>query len=249
MGARLLIDGDILAFRAAASHQSSLNFDDAEPPVITIDEKGARKFIDDELDWLVAKLKADSFLICLSDDFDNFRKQVWPGYKGHRTGERPQDLYPIKDWMMERRNAVREPSLEADDLMGILATRPYPTKQIIVSQDKDMRTVPGYLFRPEDPKAKVLKITPQEAARYHLYQTLIGDSTDGYKGCPGIGPVKAEKILGDLEGVAAWEAVVETYAARGLREADALQQARLAFILHGSHYEDNRVRLWTPPVD
>ena len=38
-------------------------------------------------------------------------------------------------------------------------------------------------------------INEKEANYFHMLQTLTGDPTDGYKGCPNIGKVTAEKIL------------------------------------------------------
>jgi DNA polymerase-1 len=79
--------------------------------------------------------------------------------------------------------------------MGILATSPMPkTQRIIISQDKDMQTIPTQVWR----KGDLVTVTEAEADYYHMFQTLIGDITDGYKGCPGIGKVKAEKLLADL---------------------------------------------------
>jgi hypothetical protein len=47
------------------------------------------------------------------------------------------------------------------------------------------------------------EITEAQADRFHMIQTLTGDVTDGYPGCPGIGPVKAEQILNVRETVPA----------------------------------------------
>jgi DNA polymerase-1 len=74
-------------------------------------------------------------------------------------------------------------------------------------------------------------------------QTLTGDRVDGYPGCPGIGPARAEKIVDG-----GWDAVVDTYAKAGLNESVALVQARMAYILRKGDYikSSSRVRLWTP---
>ena len=64
---------------------------------------------------------------------------------------------------------------------------------IIVSQDgvKDMKTIPTIVWDGKD----LLTISEPWADYWHLYQTLVGDTSDGYKGCPGVGKVKAEKLL------------------------------------------------------
>lgn len=38
-------------------------------------------------------------------------------------------------------------------------------------------------------------VTDEEAIRFFYYQCLIGDTADGIKGVPGIGPKKAKNIL------------------------------------------------------
>jgi hypothetical protein len=69
-----------------------------------------------------------------------------------------------------------------------------------------------------------------------MYQTLVGDTADGYRGCPKVGPVKAEKILdttvwsdgGKCADVyPMWPRVVAAYEKASLTEDDALVQARL----------------------
>ena len=83
------------------------------------------------------------------------------------------------------------------------------------------------------------------ADRFHLYQTLVGDQTDNYKGCPGVGPVKAETALGANP---TWASVVGCYEKAGLTEEDALVQARVARILRHGEYNKMtcEVKLWTP---
>jgi DNA polymerase-1 len=157
--------------------------------------------------------------------------------------------------------------------MGIMATDPSSTEErIIVSQDKDMKTIPGLLYRPFDEDPEVQEISLIEADRFHLWQTIVGDAVDGYPGCPGAGPVAADKALDLFQGVGpihreitrgprkgtivttwearefdtAWEALVSLYHKAGQGEADAIRQARLARILRFDEY-DGRPILWTPP--
>ena len=81
-----------------------------------------------------------------------------------------------------------------------------------------------------------------------MYQTLVGDSTDGYKGCPGVGKVKAGRMLTGLKQVEMWEAVVEAYKRKNKTEEDALQQARVARICRATDYDykEKKVKLWCP---
>jgi DNA polymerase-1 len=146
--------------------------------------------------------------------------------------------------------ALTRPTLEGDDLIGIIATGDQIVKgdKIICSLDKDFKTIPGrhYNFG----RNEFFNIDEEQAAYWHMVQTLTGDSTDGYSGCPGCGPKTADKILGDLLPEDYWKAVVRTYAAAGLSEEEALVQARVARICWASDYnfKSKKVKLWNPPV-
>ena len=67
---------------------------------------------------------------------------------------------------------------------------------IIASIDKDFGTIPGSHFN----WSKDIGVTSvdEKEADYNFYlQVLTGDATDGYAGCPGIGPKRAERLLED----------------------------------------------------
>jgi DNA polymerase-1 len=227
------------------------------------------------VEWFMDDLKADDLVICLSDDVQNFRKRIDPTYKQLRTAtERPVHLYDLKEWMGEKWSSRLIATFEADDVMGIMSTEPHTGERVIVSNDKDMKTIPGLLCRPdyERRKLNVVEITEEAADRFHLWQTLTGDTCDGYDGCPGVGGERAEPILdgygfqrydhtitkGKRKGEidvrwprfqfdGPWPAIVSAYEKAGLTEADAIRQARLAFILRSSHYVDGRRLDWNPP--
>lgn len=168
----------------------------------------------------------------------------------------------------------RIPSLEGDDVMGIMATSPkLQDRSVIVSLDKDMRTVPGTHYNPDKDKGPNV-VTPAEAHRFWMKQTLTGDPTDGYGGCPGVGDLKAEAILdkphnlirntrtitkgkrkGQIEvkwtkggSTDLWTSILAYYRKAGLGEDDAILQARMARILHRDDYnkEEGLIYLWHP---
>jgi DNA polymerase-1 len=132
--------------------------------------------------------------------------------------------------------------LEADDVMGILGTAP-GHNTIVVSDDKDMKTLPCKLYRPVS--GELLNINQREADFSFLTQALMGDLTDGYSGCPKVGAVSAKKIL---EKSMTWNAVVSAYAKQNLNETYALTQARLARILRYSDWDVDagQIKLWEP---
>ena len=82
-----------------------------------------------------------------------------------------------------------------------------------------------------------------------MLQTLCGDATDGYSGCPSIGPKTAEKILADCATSAdLWDATLATFKKKKLSEEVALIQAQVARICRSSEFDfDNqKVIPWTP---
>lgn len=256
MKTRLLIDADILAYRASASNQRSYDWDGDGKLAVAADERASRRYAEEELGKLVDRLKADEVTICLSDDFSNFRTRIDPTYKAVRNDvERPVHLYDIKDWLAEEYETDRRPHLEADDVMGILATDPDAAheRRIIVSADKDMMTIPGLLYRPQIQRKKtptILNITPLEAIRFHFWQAIVGDITDGYGGAPGVGAksIYAADVLEAESEEEAWDIVLQAFALVGLSEDAAVVQARLARILQHTDYDGNSPILWLPPA-
>ena len=79
-----------------------------------------------------------------------------------------------------------------------------------------------------------------------FFQTLVGDSVDNYKGCPGIGPKKATELL--LSKGVKWQTIIDAYDKAGLSEDHALVQARVARILRYNDYDHDKqeVKLWEP---
>ena len=244
----LLIDGDIIAYKAAAATERSISWDeDNHIRVASLEE--AKVIVDDALASLLKGFKTTNYIVAMTDAV-NWRHSIYPLYKANRKGKpRPIILGKIKDYITEKHPTFQRPTLEADDVLGILATSTkiikHPGEKIIVSADKDMKGIPG-LFYDLGPK-EVYEISEQEADRFHMFQTLIGDTADGYPGCPSVGPVKANHIL-DQGGCYDdwWPLVVKAYEAAKLTEEDALVQARIARICRAQdyNYKTKEVILW-----
>lgn len=241
-----LIDADILAYVVADKAQRVHDFGDGEVSVETDSLDDCKPIIKRRLEELQDKLHTTHLVLTFSDGA-NFRKTILPTYKGNRK-VKPVLLPAIKAWMSETWKTYVRPTLEGDDVMGILATSNAILRgdKIIVSVDKDMRQIPGTVYN--DRREEFTTVTPEEADHWHFMQTLTGDATDNYKGCPGIGKVRAYERLADTSRTP-WQAIVKAYEDHNLTEADALVQARVARILRKQDYDFKRKEpiLWTPP--
>jgi DNA polymerase-1 len=250
----LLIDADVVAYESAFSCEKAFEF---EPGYWTwqVEFDEVLTAFDAEVERMMETLKASDFKLCLTDSDGNFRLGIHRDYKGGRKSVRkPIVLKHLKQFLIDERQAFFKPGLEGDDCMGILATHPklIPGEKVIVSIDKDMKTIPGLFVRwGAKEEAGIVEISENQAAYFHMTQTLTGDVTDGYKGLPGCGPKKAEAILaGDFNSPdELWPLVRAAYEKAGLTEDDAIIQARMAKILDAAHYDFKKQEpiLWNPP--
>lgn len=234
----ILIDGDILIYTVAFKVETEIDWGD-DMWTLHADLREAKMRLDLDILEFREILGARHVKIALSDSA-NFRMKVWPDYKGHRAGTRKPIVYrELKQYVRDVWKGTSRRRLEADDLLGIWATK--TPGNVIVSADKDLKTIPGHVYNPNQPDLGVYEVSLEEADRNHLVQTLSGDRADGYPGCPGIGDKRAQAIADG-----GWPAVVEAYAKAGLSEDYALVQARLARILRAEDYKSGRIKLWEP---
>lgn len=239
----LLVDGDIFIYTAAFAVERETRWDDDTFSLTAdLDEaKEAFKELVDSARRMVDDKKVQT-LVVLTPAGPTFRHEIWPTYKAGRK-RRPLVHRALREWAIEHYESRVKEGLEADDALGILATHPgYANRRrIIATKDKDLKTIPGELLNVGTGDTQ--HVSEEEADLFHLVQTLTGDTTDNYPGCPGIGPKRAVPIAG-----AGWQAIVAAYEKAGLTEADALIQARLARILRYTDYDHDKKEpiLWTP---
>ena len=181
---RVIIDGDILTFRAASVHPDSLTH--------------AKRYLKDLMaevhDHLF--LEQDNTLIFVGGDGINFRKH-YDDYKANRKGtEKPASLADLNAWVVKHyEGGSYAGDCESDDRVLIEAQSCINNDEdyVIVSTDKDLKTIQGKHFNPM--KMEMAHITQVEAEFFLNKQLLMGDSADGIKGLPGIGPKKAQAHL------------------------------------------------------
>jgi DNA polymerase-1 len=252
-----LIDGDVFAYRVAAASETVIDLPNGGS-ILEADPLEAASKLDDTLGEIADKLGATRSRVALTVG-RCFRYDVLPTYKHNRRDvRRPILLRGLKDHLVSKWGAKIKEGLEADDTLGIWATMPsLKGKKVIVSIDKDLKQIPGWFYNPMHSETAV-RVSEEAGDRFHMMQTLMGDVTDGYKGCPGIGPKKATAVL---ELTASeyemdvlphswwWPRIVKTYESKGLTEADALVQARVARICRATDFdfERNQPILWSPP--
>lgn len=243
----LLIDGDILLFKFACTNEGKVNFGSGSVTV----KHGARaaRQLDLFVKWLQRISRTKEYIIIFSG-YHNFRYDVLPTYKHNRADKAAPELRAeLREYCEENHPVEWRDNLEADDLLGIMSTSK-PGRFCIATLDKDLDQIPGWhLNWNKPPSEQMYFVEPENGLRWLYMQTLTGDSVDGYKGCPGIGPKKAAKALNACEAGEEWDVIVNLYEKKGLTEEDALQQARVAFMLTHEYYNDasGEITLWTPP--
>jgi DNA polymerase-1 len=236
----LLIDADFIVYKCCAASETEIDFGE-DLIVVTSKFTEAYEYVELELCNIANNLGCFDESILFFSDSVNFRKSIDPAYKGHRNRKKPCGYKRVINKLKEDYHVVVMPKLEADDAIGIYATK--EQGHIICSPDKDMRQIPGDLYDLSD---GVVTITKEEGDRWHLIQTMAGDQTDGYGGVPTIGVKRADAIL--TEKGATWQTVLGTFLGKGLTEEDALKNARLAKILQVEDYDftNQEPRLWSP---
>ena len=258
----LLIDGDILAYKVSAVCEEPVDWGD-DLWTLHADAREGRVQVDTWLDQIQDDLgiltgakqgTRRGIRVFLTGSF-NFRTELFPEYKANRRGTRkPMILGEMKRHLETAWGGESEKRLEADDLIGMAASRTASSEfsPIIVSIDKDFKTVPWRLYNPDKPELGVVEITDEQADYWFMYQTLTGDSSDNYGGCPGVGPKKAEKLLENKTTLYdMWQVVLKAYDSSGLSSRHALTQARVARILRYGEYNFGmgKVKLWNPPKE
>ena len=243
----LLIDADMLVYSCCCAVEEDFKFNDDQHVLVSSER--------DALDCIAMRLEEyqsitgdrGKIIMCFSD-YPTFRHEVYDQYKANRIGKRkPLAFKNVVEAVKRYHDVAVYPNLEADDVMSILATEEIHPTRVIVSGDKDMKSVPCILLRNGDLET----ISEKRADRNWMVQTLCGDRCDNIPGLVGVGPKTAEKILGDSETLSdMWDKVIGAYEKRKLTYKSALLSARLTRILRHGEYNLHKqeVSLWEPPT-
>lgn len=235
-----LIDGDVLLYSVARGVEKEARFD-TDCHILYSDFTEAWPAMVHQIESVMDVVGAESLEIHISGK-TNWRKIVMPTYKAHRKDVRkPLCFARLTEELRAKYPCVTIEGLEADDTLG-LACRP---GDIRVSLDKDFFAVPGSFARiAVDRSVEIHEISEDRARYYHMLQAFMGDRTDGYPGCPGVGEVIAKRKLDAVvetpgfmrrsEWCDAWNMMVAAYEKAGATQEDAIENFVVSKILDGS---------------
>lgn len=263
-----LIDADILLYMATTQYLEETGPDENDEYSYVINMEYVRKELQHRVQDTMDATGATHALLATTS-IHNWRKRVYAEYKKNRSIKKPLGFRAAKEWLAsffpesnENIRYLEIPHLEADDILGLHATHQGRTRKlfddalsktfdtVVCGDDKDFKTIPGQLWNCRKPDLGIVTITPKEAVRFHLEQTLMGDMTDFVRGVRGIGPVKARSIMEDV-GTSPevwWKTVVQAYVDGNLSEKDALRTAQALRILQYDDYDfkEAKVNRWSP---
>lgn len=219
---RLLVDGDILRYRCGFAVEKTYYLvehvgesgdtsywkyesykqakEDFDPGADTLwsrkevqPEEFAYEAVNTVLESLCSKFNPSEIDIYLSDS-TTFRHRIatTKPYKGNRDNSHKPTYYSQLGDFLHSKGAITLKDVEADDALAIEATKD-PSGTIIVSIDKDLLQVPGNHFNWVT--NEFIKQSKKGADFELAAQILSGDATDNIPGLPGIGAVKAHKLV------------------------------------------------------
>jgi DNA polymerase I len=225
---KLLIDADILAYRAAYSKEGNT----ISGAIDKIDE------LMEDIFYNCSQYNRKRDYSAYLTGKDNFRLKIDPEYKANRPSEKPQTINLTKQWLIDQWGAVVVDGQEADDAIAIEATKVGYDDVIIVSIDKDFKQLPCMIYNPNKKtffKADIL------GSQYNFWQqVLTGDTVDNIKGLYGIGPAKAKKILADATNEQdMYQAVLKAY------DGDKESLTKTAQLVYLRRREGE---IWFPPA-
>lgn len=174
----------------------------------------------DQMYFVKDKWRIDEVILAFDGrDSTVYRQELYPAYKGERSGTPDVELAVRQLYVQLRQDFACEvcPGYEADDIIGTLVqyilAGEADSQVCIYSRDSDYHGLLGprvnqiqVWIRGEQPQVMTAKgvYDKYEIHPYQWldYRVLVGDSSDNVGGVPGIGPVAARKILklhGSLE--------------------------------------------------
>lgn len=236
----LFIDGDVINYRVTIAGEEAVDWGN-DIWTLHSDSREAISRVIDCIEGLkeTFEVKSDDDVIIAASCPDrnlNWRLSFLPDYKYNRKSKRkPLSYSDVMSYLKAHYTFLVIPTMEADDVLGILATHPNIPRGIMCSNDKDMNTIPGRYYNIVTEETVFNAV--EDADRHHAYQALVGDAVDGYKGCPRIGKATAPKILSGVHGSELWIKVREAFRKAHCEGNQFLESAMVSRILRYGDYD------------
>ena len=222
---KLLIDGDLIAYEASSAAEMVDEGHEIRSFDYVID------YIDNSIHRICEAVGVDSPTAIYLTGRNNFRYDIATvkPYKGQRKNKpKPHYLEAARKYMEGEHLAEVVHGMEADDMLGIVASEHEPDDVCIASRDKDLRQIPCWQYswesglQPEwgpllvDPigdidvkyvdkvllngeKSRAIKKIWGTGLKWFYTQCIVGDSTDNIPGLPGKGGALAYELLNEAE--------------------------------------------------
>jgi 5'-3' exonuclease len=189
-----LVDLDAMLHIIANVQYSAGNRDDADAV-----RNHARRFI---ANVCTNATEDKVILMYQKEGHTNFRNDILPEYKGHRTTSDAIALWkPTILEVYADIGAIGLQHIESDDAQSILAEHIGFDRTVIVTSDKDMHQLPAIFYNPYKANLKAedrwSTMNIYEANRFFWMQVLTGDPTDmpgELCGIEGVGFKTADKM-------------------------------------------------------
>lgn len=183
---RALIDGDIIAYRAAAvADKESWGISSLSLLYANVDSM---------MEAISHYVDQGETIVCLSSS-TNFRKVLYSDYKANRKTAKPKLLSHAISYLHKEYGGSSIKGYEADDMIAMLMTN----GDVCVSLDKDMMQLRGTHFN--FVKNRFTTVSNKEAINNFIYQMIVGDTTDNVKGLVGRGKVFADAFISNNNAV------------------------------------------------
>lgn len=217
-----IIDGDSLCYLCSKD---------------TIDDSIER--IDSLIKKILDKTGSTSYYLFLSKG-PYFRHSINKDYKGKRSSSPLKYLKTLNKYLREQYLAENWKGVEADDAVSYVqqlflsGKLPEFSKSFVCAMDKDVKKqVPGHTY---DYRTDEFSYTTVEEAEAFLHiQAIMGDSGDNIKGVPGVGEVKATKLItsgrAELHPLIGYKAYLDKYSLPGKALYEYQKNFRQVYLL------------------
>lgn len=181
-----IIDADSIVWMTAYIHKE--------------DPTSIEKNLDLFLNEMLTSLGVSHYIGFLGGQSPNERRLKFSSYKSNRPA-RPefytQNAPRIERHLVDTWKYKVVEGIEADDACSIMAASLRKEKKdyVICGVDKDLKQIPGTHYNYKTKESIIVGTSEADDSLY--LQLLTGDSTDSIPGLPGVGPVKARKILSE----------------------------------------------------